>query len=114
MPTNLSELIISNTPTKNTHETFLSLSPSNHLNNNSLTISSCITVSPQVPHPYNPQLAKTTLPKLKKKGVSFWPVHHPARPIGHGGLNQREPLASQTAHHLTLCWVPPFAGKSCG
>jgi hypothetical protein len=42
-----------------------------------------ITPFPQVPHPHNPQLAKTPLPKLKKRGTPFFadrPPHSSYRP----------------------------------
>ena len=54
----------------------------------------CITPCPQVPHPHNPQLAEPCHFFSKKKGLLFLLIDHPARPIGRGGSNQRELLAS--------------------
>ena len=49
---------------------------------------------PQVAHPHNPQLAEPCQIFSKKEGLLFSPIDHPARPIGRGGSNQRELLAS--------------------
>ncbi len=45
-----------------------------------------ITPFQHVPHPHNPQLAETTLPKLKKEGLLFLLIDHRARPLFHSRL----------------------------
>jgi hypothetical protein len=44
-------------------------------------------------HPHNPRLPKPSRFFSKKEGLLFLLIDHPARPIGRGGLNQRELLA---------------------
>ena len=53
-----------------------------------------ITPCMQVRHPPNPQLAGPPKKYEIEEGVDFKPVDYQTWPIGCGGVNQREPLAS--------------------
>ncbi len=49
----------------------------------------------QVAHPPQPTAGRTFDFFSEKEGLLFSPIDHPARPIGRGGSNQRELLASR-------------------
>jgi hypothetical protein len=53
-----------------------------------------ITPCTQVPHPHNLTTGRPSIYFLEKEGLLFSPIDHPARPIGGGGSNQKELLAS--------------------
>jgi hypothetical protein len=55
---------------------------------------SSITPCTQVPHPHNLTTGRPSIFFSEKEGLLFSPIDHPARPIGGGGSNQRELLAS--------------------
>ena len=80
----------------------------------SIRSQSGITPCSQVPHPHKPQLAKPSQFFPKKRDSFFCWSSTQLVLSAVAGRIKRIRWHPQTAHHLALCWVSPFSGRSSG